>query len=171
MKRSLLSPRSLMFGLSVILIAGCADRNNNGQPDSVATDNQIKKSMETATKKMETAADKMKPAAQEAANKMEKAADKLKPAVEDAAKTAANAAEAGVTTPRVKLALQNEPGLRGAEINVDTIAAKNTVALRGSVLSAAQKPLAEKVAQAQAPGFKIVDQLTVAKGTLGKPAS
>ncbi len=163
MNRSLLSSCSLVLSLSALFLAGCTDKNKNGQPDSVATDSQIKNSVENAGKKVENAVDKMKPAAQDAAKKMEKAADQMKPVVEDATKSAANAAEAGVTTSKIKLALENEPGLRGAEINVDTMPAKNTVALRGSVITIGQKALAEKITKVRAPGYKVVDQLTLAK--------
>ena len=162
MNRSLLSSCGLTLSLTALLLAGCTDKNKNGQPDSLATDSQIKNSVENAGKKVETAVDKMKPAAQDAANKMEKAADKMKPVVEDAAKSAANAAQAGMTTSNIKLALENEPGLRGAEINVDTMPAKNTVALRGSVLTNGQRALAEKITKGRAPAYKIVDQLTLA---------
>lgn len=82
-----------------------------------------------------------------------------------AANAVTGAGAAATITPKVKNALtQLSTGpLKGAVINVDTIADKKTVALRGTVKSAAQKTLAGATAKKNAGDFKIDNQLTVGK--------
>ena len=64
---------------------------------------------------------------------------------------------------QVQTALDTNPGLKGVKINADTLGSKDSVALRGKVKTASQKTLAEALAKQNAPGYKIIDQLTVVK--------
>jgi hyperosmotically inducible protein len=84
----------------------------------------------------------------DASQKMAAATDKVAAAVDDSALTA-----------KVKAALLAEPGLRSAQISVDT---KNAaVTLSGSVNSPASKDRAKEVASSVAGVATVVDQLSV----------
>ena len=84
---------------------------------------------------------------------------------------AAEAAVDGTSTdfvlnvPRIKTALVNSAGLAGTAINVDAWmpanATQSVVAIRGNVKNAAQKKLAESIAQKTAPDARIINQLKI----------
>jgi osmotically-inducible protein OsmY len=61
----------------------------------------------------------------------------------------------------VKTALMTDDLVDASDINVDTFHETKTVVLKGTVTSAAQKTAAEKIAQKEAEGYKIDNQLTV----------
>jgi osmotically-inducible protein OsmY len=69
---------------------------------------------------------------------------------------------AGVETVDVKSALIADGRVDASNINVDTSASTKTVVLKGTVPTAEQKAMAEKVAQEHAKGYKINNTLTVA---------
>lgn len=152
-------------GAVIFTLAGCADRNNNGQPDSAATSGEVANSVDAAGNKMEGAADNAAAAAGNAADAAGNAADNAVSAAGNAASNAgsaiSNAAEAATVTPAVKTAIGANAGLKGTTINVDTLGSKDSIALRGKVKTQAQKKLAESVAKKAAPGYKILNQLTV----------
>lgn len=64
-------------------------------------------------------------------------------------------------TPKIKTALGATVALRGSSINVDTLGSQDTIFLRGTVPSAAQRTLALAVARKNSGGFNVVDQLTI----------
>ena len=138
-----------LLGVTMLALVGCQDRNNNGQPDSVATGTQIEKTLDDAGKTIEKGVDKAVPV--------------IEKTVEDGAKIATDAA----TTGKVKTALMADKTISASEIDVDT---KNRVVhLRGTVQNAAQKNLAGHIAKKQAGnGFSVKNELKV---TGGKPAT
>jgi hyperosmotically inducible protein len=69
---------------------------------------------------------------------------------------------AGAETVDVKAALIADGRVDATNINVDTNAETKTVVLKGTVPTAEQRAMAEKVAQEQAKGYKITNTLTVA---------
>jgi osmotically-inducible protein OsmY len=69
---------------------------------------------------------------------------------------------AGAETVDVKSALIADGRVDATNINVDTNAETKTVVLKGTVPTAEQRAMAEKVAQEQAKGYKITNTLTVA---------
>ena len=77
----------------------------------------------------------------------------------NAADKVAGAAE----TVDVKSALIADKRVETANLNVDTDSKTNTVVLKGSVPTAEQRTIAEQIAREQAKGYKVVNQLTVAK--------
>ena len=132
-------------------IAGCTDKNNNGEPDSAASPAQVDKTVGNM--------------ANAASNHVEGAVNAVSNAATKTGKAIGGAADAAVNTPKIKLALANNPSLTGSNINVDTIGEKNTINLKGTVKNAAQKTLAASIAQKTAgPQYKISNQLTVAGG-------
>ncbi|HEX8234687.1 MAG TPA: BON domain-containing protein [Abditibacteriaceae bacterium] len=129
-------------------VAGCADRNKNGQPDSPATSGQINNAVENAGEAATNVASKAGQAASNAADSFGNAAKNLD--------------DAATITPKVKTALGNSPVLKGSNIDVDTT--DQSVTLTGSVKNAAQSKLAEATAKKNAPGYKIVNKIKVSGG-------
>jgi osmotically-inducible protein OsmY len=147
-------------GAVILTLAGCADRNKNGQPDSTATVGEVSNSVEAAGDKMAPAVEK---AGEAVSNGVSKAGEAVSNGVSKAGEAVTGAAEAATMTPKVKTALGAAPGLAGSKIDVDTNGTKDSIALKGTVKSASQKTLAEKIAKQNAPAYKILNQLKVAK--------
>lgn len=137
---------ALLGVVAVIGVAGCADRNGNGQPDSAATPGEIAKSVD-------------------------KAGDAAGNAVSGATGAMKNVDDAAMT-PKIKTALGANAALAGSNINVDS--KDSGVTLSGTVKNDAQKTLAEKIAKQNAPTYKITNNLKVSGGAspmMGKPAA
>jgi osmotically-inducible protein OsmY len=79
----------------------------------------------------------------------------------DAVANAGRAAEAAVQTIDVKTALMSDDRVDARDINVDTDHDTRTVVLKGFVLSASQKTIAEQIAAEQAKGYRIQNELVV----------
>ena len=133
-----------IFGLM-----GCTDKNNNGQPDGVS-----QPAVDKAVSKVENTAEDL--------------AAKAEPAVKNAVGTAEDIAANATITAKIKSALITNASLKARDINVTTDSTKKTVLLQGGVQNTAQKNLASKIAQQNAPGFKINNQLKVAGGASPK---
>jgi osmotically-inducible protein OsmY len=88
-------------------------------------------------------------------------ANTVKGAKQDTEK-AAEAMAAGAETFDVKAALIADGRVDAGNINVDTVASTKTVVLKGSVPSAEQKAVAERIAREQAKGYNVVNELTIA---------
>lgn len=105
----------------------------------------------------------------------ERAGDKAAAAADDAAAAAKEAAAEGRETAReaggaisaaietidVKSALMADRTVDASHINVDTFHETKTVVLKGSVKTATQRDEAARIAAAEAPGYRIDNQLTV----------
>ena len=81
--------------------------------------------------------------------------------VKDAAKDATGAIKAAVETIDVKSALMADRTVDASHINVDTFHETKTVVLKGSVKTAAQRAEAARIAAAEAPSYRIDNQLTI----------
>ena len=75
--------------------------------------------------------------------------------------TAGGAVDAAGETMDVKTALMTDDLVDASEINVDTFHETKTVVLKGSVPSEAQKTAAGRIAEREAEGYKVDNQLTV----------
>jgi osmotically-inducible protein OsmY len=106
-------------------------------------------------------ADKAATAADEAEDKARPAAEEAAADTRDAARTAGGAAAAAVETIDVKSALMADRTVDASHINVDTMHETKTVVLKGSVKTATQRDEAARIAAAEAPGYRIDNQLTV----------
>jgi len=82
-------------------------------------------------------------------------------ATKDAAANAGAAIAAAVETIDVKSALMADRTVDSSHINVDTFAETKTVVLKGSVKTATQRDEAARIAAAEAPGYRIDNQLTI----------
>src|SRR5262245_46614923 len=97
----------------------------------------------------------------EAASKATGTANDAGKAVKDAATQAGGVVAAAVETIDVKTALIADRTVDASAIDVDTFHETKTVVLKGSVPTAAQKEEAERIAAAEAPGYKIDNRLQV----------
>ena len=113
-----------------------------------------KKDAEINADKAATAADK---AEDKAATEGREAAAETK----EAARDATGAVKAAVETIDVKSALMADRTVDASHINVDTLHETKTVLLKGSVKTATQRDEAARIAAAEAPGYRIDNQLLV----------
>ena len=113
-----------------------------------------KKDAEINADKAATAADK---AEDKAATEGREAAAESK----EAARDATGAVKAAVETIDVKSALMADRTVDASHINVDTLHETKTVLLKGSVKTATQRDEAARIAAAEAPGYRIDNQLLV----------
>jgi predicted small secreted protein len=81
--------------------------------------------------------------------------------VRDATRDAGRAAAAAIETIDVKTALMTDRTVDASHINVDTFHETKTVVLKGSVKTTAQRDEAARIAAAEAPDYRIDNQLTV----------
>ena len=121
-----------------------------------------------AKKDAEINADKAAAASDEAKVKADRAADKAaaesREATADAKDTtrdATGALKGAVETIDVKTALMADRTVDASHINVDTFHETKTVVLRGSVKTATQRDEAARIAAAEAPSYRIDNQLTI----------
>jgi osmotically-inducible protein OsmY len=159
-------------GAVIFSLAGCADKDGGGQAESPMDPNNVGGAVKD---NLGDTANAVTGAAGAVGNAVSGAAGTVSNAASNAAGAAAegankmggamvNAGEAATMTPAVKTAIGANAGLKGTTINVDTMGAKDSISLSGSVKSAAQKNLATQVAQKAAPGYKIMNNLKVAGG-------
>ena len=112
-------------------------------------------------KDAEINADKAATAADRAEDKAEPAAREAAAETREAAREAGSATAAAIETIDVKSALMADRTVDASHINVDTFHETKTVVLKGSVKTATQRDEAARIAAAEAPGYRIDNQLTV----------
>lgn len=121
----------------------------------------IEKDAEKNADKAAAAAAETKAAAKEVAAEVKDATKDVRAEIKDEAKDAAGAIKAAVETIDVKSALMADRTVDASHINVDTFHETKTVVLKGSVKTAAQRAEAARIAAAEAPSYRIDNQLTV----------
>ena len=114
-----------------------------------------------AKKDAEINADKAAAATEEAKDKADNAAEKAAAESKDATRDASGAIKAAVETIDVKSALMADRTVDASHINVDTFHETKTVVLKGSVKTATQRDEAARIAAAEAPGYRVDNQLTI----------
>jgi osmotically-inducible protein OsmY len=129
--------------LSGLTLAACSNTAAGVEQDA-------RENADTAAAAADRAEDKARPAAEEAA------AD-----TREAARETGSAVSAAVETMDVKSALMADRTVDASHINVDTMHETKTVVLKGSVRTATQRDEAARIAAAEAPGYRIDNQLTV----------
>jgi osmotically-inducible protein OsmY len=114
-----------------------------------------------AKKDAEINADKAATAAEKAEDKAQTASEKAAAETKDATRDATGALKAAIETIDVKSALMADRTVDASHINVDTFHETKTVVLKGSVKTATQRDEAARIAAAEAPGYRIDNQLLV----------
>ncbi len=89
------------------------------------------------------------------------ATDRAADATASGAQAAGSSMGAAMETADVKTALLADTRITATGINVDTNNDAKTVTLNGTVPTKAQKAIAEEIAKAKAPEYKVVNNLTV----------
>ena len=138
---------ALMSGLA---IAACSNTAAGAKKDADINADKAAAATEEAKDKADAAGDKA------AAESREAAAD-----TKEAARDASGALKAAVETIDVKSALMADRTVDASHINVDTFHETKTVVLKGSVKTATQRDEAARIAAAEAPGYKVDNQLQI----------
>jgi hyperosmotically inducible protein len=112
-------------------------------------------------KDAERNADKAAEATAETKADVKEATKDASAATKDAAANAGGAVAAAIETIDVKSALMADRTVDASHINVDTFHETKTVVLKGSVKTATQRDEAARIAAAEAPGYRVDNQLTV----------
>jgi osmotically-inducible protein OsmY len=120
-----------------------------------------KKDAEINAEKAATAADKAEDKAAPAVDKAQAAGHEAAVETKEAAREAGSATKAAIETIDVKSALMADRTVDASHINVDTFHETKTVVLKGSVKTATQRDEAARIAAAEAPGYRIDNQLKV----------
>ena len=110
---------------------------------------------------LEKAAEATKDAAHDAGVAAKNASAEAEVKSRNAAAKTADAMDAAQQTLQIKSALIADKSVDAEGINVDTDGATKTVTLKGHVPNAAQKAAAERIAKSKAPGYKVVNNLTI----------
>ena len=153
--------------IMITLATGCTNKDGDAVPD--ATENVVDGAASTTENVADAMgntasnmADGASNVADAAGNKMDQAGTAVANTAMGAGEAVAGAGDAAIYTPKIKTALGANAAMAGSNINVDTIAGKNEIALRGTVKSSAQKTMAEAIAKKEAPaGYTVVNQLTM----------
>lgn len=141
--------------IMITLASGCADRNDNGQPDSMATTEEIANTTKSGVDATENSLDA-------AGNNLDEAGTAVANTAMGAGDAMSGAGDAAIYTPKIKTALGANAAMEGSKINVDTMADKKEIALSGTVKSSAQMTMAEAIAKKNAPAdYTVVNQLTM----------
>ena len=106
-------------------------------------------------------ADKAAAAADKAEDKARPAAEEAAAETKEAAREAGSAIKGAIETIDVKSALMADRTVDASHIDVDTFHETKTVVLKGSVKTATQRDEAARIAAAEAPGYRIDNQLRV----------
>lgn len=120
-----------------------------------------KKDAEINADKAAAAADKAEDKAQAAGEKAAAEGKEAAAESKEAGREAGGAIKAAIETIDVKSALMADRTVDASHINVDTFHETKTVVLKGSVKTATQRDEAARIAAAEAPGYRIDNQLTV----------
>ncbi len=131
---------ALMSGLS---LAACSNTAAGVEQDA-------RENAEAAAAAADKAGDRAEPAAREAAAETKEAAREVGGAIAGA-----------IETIDIKSALMADRTVDASHINVDTFHETKTVVLKGSVTTAAQRDEAARIAAAEAPSYRIDNQLTI----------
>ncbi|HEX6162253.1 MAG TPA: BON domain-containing protein [Vicinamibacterales bacterium] len=145
--------------LAVALMSGLSLAACSNTAAGVKKDAEI--NADKAAAAADKAEDKAEPAAREAAAETREAAREASAETREAAREGGAALKAAVETIDVKSALMADRTVDASHINVDTFHETKTVVLKGSVKSATQRDEAARIAAAEAPGYRIDNQLTV----------
>ena len=138
---------ALMSGLSLV---ACSNTAAGAKKDAEINKDKAEAATAEAKDKADATAEKA------AAEGKEVAAD-----TPEAARDATGAVKAAIETIDVKSALMADRTVDASHINVDTFHETKTVVLKGSVKTATQRDEAARIAAAEAPGYRIDNQLKV----------
>lgn len=138
---------ALLSGLS---LAACSNTAAGAKKDAEINADKAAAAADRAEDKADAAAEKAAAEGREAAAESK-----------ETAREAGNAGSAAVETIDVKSALMADRTVDASHINVDTFHETKTVVLKGSVKTATQRDEAARIAAAEAPSYRIDNQLRI----------
>ncbi len=138
---------ALLSGLS---LAACSNTAAGAKKDAEINADKAAAAADRAEDKADAAAEKAAAEGREAAAESK-----------ETAREAGNAVSAAVETIDVKSALMADRTVDASHINVDTFHETKTVVLKGSVKTATQRDEAARIAAAEAPSYRIDNQLRI----------
>lgn len=147
--------------MSALSLVACSNTAAGAKKDAEINKDKAEAATAEAKDKADAAADKAKVEGREAAADTKEAARDAAAGTKEAARDASGAVKAAVETIDVKSALMADRTVDASHINVDTFHETKTVVLKGSVKTAAQRDEAARIAAAEAPGYRIDNQLKV----------
>lgn len=178
----LLAITASMIALTGMTLTGCSDKTQEAASNTVQSAGQdAQNHVEATGQAVDKAGEHVAEAGKEAVDATGKAVDKTGKAVKNgaemtgeavggavkgAAKATENAGEAITLTPAIKSAIIASK-IDGSTVNVDTESEKDTVVLKGTVKSDAEKKQAAQIAMKTIKDnnktYKVKNELTVAK--------
>ena len=154
------------FSLFGCTKAAREDLDQAGENVGQATNKSAEATGEVVQGAAKEAGENLEQAGQAVENTAENAGEAIGGAVQGAAKETRDAAQSATLTPTVKNALVADKSINASTIDVDTTGERDTVILKGTVRSAAEKKRAGDVAQRALTNaksnFKLKNNLTVA---------
>ncbi len=99
--------------------------------------------------------------AENAGEKVEASTERAADGTANATASAGNSMASGMNTVDVKSALLADTRISAVGINVESDDATKTLTLTGFVKNEGDKRIAEEIAKAKAPEYKVVNQLTI----------
>jgi osmotically-inducible protein OsmY len=145
--------------LAVALLSGLTLAACDNTAAGVKKDAEI--NADKAAAAADRAEDKAAPAAREAAADAKETGREVAAESKETAREAGSAAAAAIETIDVKSALMADRTVDASHINVDTFHETKTVVLKGSVKTATQRDEAARIAAAEAPSYRIDNQLRI----------
>lgn len=149
---------ALMSGLS---LAACSNTAAGIEKDAEKNADKAAAAAAETKANAKDAAKDVSAATKDAAEATKDAAKDAGGAIKEAAKDASGAVKGAIETIDVKSALMADRTVDASHINVDTFHETKTVVLKGSVKTAAQRAEAARIAAAEAPSYRIDNQLTI----------
>lgn len=136
--------------LSGLALAACSNTAAGAKKDAEINADKAAAAADRAEDKADAASDKAAAEGREAAD-----------ATKEASRGAGDAVSAAIETIDVKSALMADRTVDASHINVDTFHETKTVVLKGSVKTATQRDEAARIAAAEAPSYRIDNQLRI----------
>jgi osmotically-inducible protein OsmY len=147
--------------LATSLFAACQNTAKGIEQDTEKNAAAAKEAGREAGYKAEEVGRDMKAGAERATEATKNASANAAESTKEAADSLGKKADAAQQTMDVKTALMADKTVDASGIDVDTSADGKTVTLKGHVKTATEKRRAEEIAQAKAPGYRVVNDLIV----------
>jgi osmotically-inducible protein OsmY len=157
--------------LALALAPACRRAAEGAKEDTRENAEKAKEGSQKLAEESKDAAGKMSDEASEAGQKIGEAAKDVGHAIKEGAKEVASEVGAKTELVEIKTALMADKSIDASHIDVDTDAKTKTVTLKGSVPTQDQKVTAGRIAKEKAPGYTVVNHLSVGARPSGRPPS
>jgi osmotically-inducible protein OsmY len=149
--------------MAVALPLACRNTAEGVKEDSPQNTEKARKEAQDTKGESQDTAHKIGEKAKEVGGKVAEGTKSVGEKIKEGAKEVGSEVGAKRQAVDVKAGLMLDKSIDASHIDVDTDADNQTVTLKGTVPTAAQKAAAERVAREKAEGYKVRNQLTVVK--------